>query len=158
MSIQVGAAFLEKPHEGKGILLGGVAGVPPAHVVIVGGGTVGTNALNIAVGMGARVTVIDRSLDRLRYLDDVFHNQIETLASNRFNIAAAVKRRTADRGSVDSSRQGAKVVSEEMVASMRPGSVIVDVAIDQGGCVRPSITGPPTTTRFISSMAWCTMQ
>jgi alanine dehydrogenase len=83
MSVQVGATFLEKPHEGKGILLGGVAGVPPAHVVIIGGGTVGTSALKIAVGMGARVTVIDKSLDRLRYLDDVFHNQIETLASNR---------------------------------------------------------------------------
>jgi alanine dehydrogenase len=136
MSIQVGAAFLEKPHEGKGVLLGGVAGVPPAHVVIVGGGIVGTSALKIAVGMGARVTVIDKSLDRLRYLDDVFHNQIETLASNRFNIAASAKSADLLVGAVlIHGAMAPKLVSEEMVASMVPGSVIVDVAIDQGGCV-----------------------
>jgi alanine dehydrogenase len=136
MSIQVGAAFLEKPHQGKGVLLGGVAGVPPAHVVIIGGGIVGTSALKIAIGMSARVTVIDQSLDRLRYLDDVFGNQIETLASNQFNIAAAVRSADLLIGAVlIHGAKAPKLVSEEMVASMGAGSVIVDVAIDQGGCV-----------------------
>jgi alanine dehydrogenase len=105
-------------------------------VVIVGGGTVGTSALKMAVGMGARVTVIDRSLHRLRYLDDVFRTQIETLVSNNYNIAAAVK--TADLlvGAVlIPGAKAPKLVSEAMVASMAPGSVIVDVAIDQGGCI-----------------------
>ncbi len=136
MSIQVGAAFLEKPHQGKGILLGGVPGVPPAHVVIIGGGTVGTSALKRAIGIGARVTVLDANLNRLRYLDDVFHGQIETLASNRFNIAASVS--TADLligGVLLHGAMAPKLVTEEMVSSMEKGSVIVDVAIDQGGCV-----------------------
>lgn len=136
MAVQVGATFLEKPHHGKGILLGGVAGVPPAHVVILGGGTVGTNALKRAVGMGARVTVIDKNLDRLRYLDDVFHGQIETLASNRFNIAAAVASADLLIGAVlIPGARAPRLVTEEMVRSMEPGSVIVDVAVDQGGCV-----------------------
>ena len=136
MSIQVGAAFLEKPHQGKGILLGGVPGVPPAHVVIIGGGTVGTSALKRAIGIGARVTVIDANLNRLRYLDDVFHGQIETLASNRFNIAASVS--TADLligGVLLHGAMAPKLVTEEMVSTMEKGSVIVDVAIDQGGCI-----------------------
>jgi alanine dehydrogenase len=136
MSIQVGAAFLEKPHQGKGILLGGVPGVPPAHVVIIGGGMVGTSALKRAVGMGARVTIIDANLNRLRYLDDVFHGQIETLASNRFNIASSVK--SADLligGVLIHGARAPKLVTEDMVASMEKGSVIVDVAIDQGGCI-----------------------
>lgn len=136
MAVQVGAAFLEKPHQGKGILIGGVAGVPPAHVVIIGGGTVGTSALKRAVGMGARVTVIDRNLDRLRYLDDIFENKIETLASNRFNVAAVVK--SADLligGVLIPGTLAPRIVTEEMVKTMEPGSVIVDVAIDQGGCV-----------------------
>lgn len=136
MSVQVGAAFLEKPHQGKGVLLGGVPGVLPAHVVIIGGGTVGTNALKRAVGMGARVTVLDANLNRLRYLDDVFHGQIETLVSNRFNIAAAVS--SADLlvgGVLIHGAMAPRLVTEDMVASMEKGSVIVDVAIDQGGCV-----------------------
>lgn len=144
MSIQVGASFLEKPRRGKGILLGGVAGVPPAHVVILGGGTVGTSALKRAVGMGARVTVIDKNLDRLRYLDDVFHGQIETLASNHLNIAAAVQSADLVIGAVlIPGARAPRLVTEEMVRSMEPGSVIVDVAVDQGGCVE-TIDHPTT--------------
>ncbi|MGB9660506.1 MAG: alanine dehydrogenase [Moorellaceae bacterium] len=136
MSIQVGATFLEKTRQGKGILLGGVAGVPPAHVVILGGGTVGTSALKRAVGMGARVTVIDKNLDRLRYLDDVFHGQIETLASNHLNIATVVQRADLIIGAVlIPGARAPRLVTEEMVRSMEPGSVIVDVAVDQGGCI-----------------------
>ena len=136
MSIQVGAASLEKPREGKGILLGGVPGVSPAHVVIIGGGTVGVSALKRAVGMGARVTVIDANLNRLRYLDDVFQGQIETLASNRYNIAASV--RSADLligGVLIHGACAPMLVTRDMVRSMEKGSVIVDVAIDQGGCI-----------------------
>ncbi|SMB89111.1 L-alanine dehydrogenase [Thermanaeromonas toyohensis ToBE] len=144
MSIQVGASFLEKPRQGKGILLGGVAGVPPAHVVILGGGTVGTSALKRAVGMGARVTVIDKNLDRLRYLDDVFHGQIETLASNHLNIATAVQSADLVIGAVlIPGARAPRLVTEEMVRSMEPGSVIVDVAVDQGGCVE-TIDHPTT--------------
>lgn len=136
MSIQVGATFLERPHQGKGMLLGGVPGVLPAHVVIIGGGVVGTSALKRAVGMGARVTVIDASLNRLRYLDDVFHGQIETLASNRFNIASSVKGADLLVGGVlIHGARAPRLVTEDMVASMESGSVIVDVAIDQGGCI-----------------------
>ncbi|WP_027717071.1 alanine dehydrogenase [Desulfovirgula thermocuniculi] len=136
MAVQVGATFLEKPRQGKGILLGGVAGVPPAHVVILGGGTVGTSALKRAIGMGARVTVIDKNLNRLRYLDDVFHGQIETLASNHLNIAAAVREADLVIGAVlIPGARAPRLVTEEMVRAMEPGSVIVDVAVDQGGCV-----------------------
>ena len=136
MSIQVGATYLEKPRHGKGILLEGVPGVPPAHVVIAGGGTVGASALKRAVGMGARVTVIDANLNRLRYLDDVFHGQIETLASNHYNIAASV--RSADLligGVLIHGARAPMLVTRDMVSSMEKGSVIVDVAIDQGGCI-----------------------
>lgn len=136
MSIQVGMTFLEKPQKGKGVLLGGVAGVHPGSVVILGAGTVGTNALKRAVGLGARVTVIDKSLDRLRYLDDIFHGRIESLASNRYNIAEAVTQADLVIGAV--LIPGAltpHLVTEDMVRSMQPGSVIVDVSIDQGGCI-----------------------
>lgn len=136
MAVQVGAAFLERPRGGKGVLLGGVAGVPPAHVVILGGGTVGTNALKRAIGMGARVTVIDKNLERLRYLDDVFHGQIETLASNHLNIAGAVQKADLVIGAVlIPGARAPRLVTAEMVRAMEPGSVIVDVAVDQGGCV-----------------------
>lgn len=136
MSIQVGMTFLEKPQKGKGVLLGGVAGVHPGSVVILGAGTVGTNALKRAVGLGARVTVIDKSLDRLRYLDDIFYGRIESLASNRYNIAEAVGQADLVIGAV--LIPGAltpHLVTEDMVRSMQPGSVIVDVSIDQGGCI-----------------------
>ncbi len=136
MAVQVGATYLEKPHGGKGKLIGGVAGVAPAHVVIIGGGTVGTSALKRAIGAGARVTILDRSLDRLRYLDDIFGNQVETLASNRFNIANAVKSADLLIGAVlIPGTLAPHLVTEEMVATMEEGGVIVDVAIDQGGCI-----------------------
>ena len=136
LSVQAGMNFLEKPQKGRGVLLGGVAGVHPGSVVILGAGVVGTNALKRATGLGARVTVIDKNLDRLRYLDDLFHGRIESLASNRYNIAESVAQADLVIGAV--LIPGAltpHVVTEEMVRSMLPGSVIVDVSIDQGGCI-----------------------
>jgi alanine dehydrogenase len=136
MSIQVGAQFLEKPYGGKGILLGGVPGVEPAHVVIIGGGVVGTNAAKMAVGLGARVTILDKSAERLQYLDDIFHGQVTTVMSNFFNIASWVEKADLLVGAVlIHGAKAPKLVSEQMVKSMSPGSVIVDVAIDQGGSV-----------------------
>ncbi|WP_094604039.1 Alanine dehydrogenase [Sporomusa silvacetica DSM 10669] len=136
MAVQVGAHCLEKPFGGKGILLGGVPGVESAQVVIVGGGIVGTNAAKMAVGMGARVTVLDTSADRLVYLDDIFGGRVTTVMSNSYNIASWVKKADLLIGAVLLPGEKApKLVSEEMVKSMEPGSVIVDVAIDQGGSV-----------------------
>lgn len=136
MSIQIGAQFLEKPHGGKGILLGGVPGVAPAKVTIVGGGTVGTNAAKIATGMGADVTILDISPARLAYLDDLFGSRIKTLMSNSYNIRQAVAEADLLVGAVlIPGAKTPKLVTEEMVKAMKPGSVIVDVAIDQGGSV-----------------------
>lgn len=136
MAVQVGMTFLEKPRKGRGILIGGVAGVHPGSIVILGAGIVGTNALKRAVGLGARVTVIDKNLDRLRYLDDLFHGRIESLASNRYNIAEAVAQADLLIGAVlIPGALAPQLVSGEMVRTMMPGSVIVDVAIDQGGCI-----------------------
>lgn len=136
MAVQVGARCLEKPFGGKGILLGGVPGVEPAQVVIIGGGVVGFNAAKMAVGMGARVTVIDRSADRLVYLDDVFSGRVTTVMSNSYNIAAWAKKADLLIGAVLlPGAKAPKLVSEEMVKTMAAGSVIVDVAIDQGGSV-----------------------
>lgn len=144
MSVQVGATYLEKIHGGKGVLLDGVAGVPPASVVVVGAGTVGTSAVKRAVGVGARVTVIDVNIDRLRYLEDIFRNSIETLYSNRFNLFEAVSQADLVVGSVlIPGAKAPKLITEEMVKNMKPGSVIVDVAIDQGGCVE-TIDHPTT--------------
>lgn len=136
MAIQVGAQFLEKPKGGRGILLGGVPGVTPAKVVIIGGGIVGTNAAKMAVGLGADVTILEKSADRMRYLDDIFGNKIKTVMSNSYNIAAEVKNADLLVGAV--LIPGAKaphLVTEDMVKNMQPGSVIVDVAIDQGGSI-----------------------
>lgn len=136
MAVQIGAQFLEKQYGGKGVLLAGVPGVEPAQVVIIGGGTVGTNAAKMAVGAGARVTVLDKSLSRLAYLDDLFGGRVVTVMSNSYNIAHWV--RQADLLISAVLLPGArtpKLVTEEMVKSMSPGSVIVDVAIDQGGAV-----------------------
>lgn len=136
MAVQIGAHYLEETQGGRGILLGGVPGVRPGSVVIVGGGTVGSNAGQVALGLGARVTVIDIDLDRLRRLDQVMHGRMNTIASNRRNIAEAVRRAELLIGAV--LVPGAKapmLVSEEMVASMAPGSVVIDVAVDQGGCI-----------------------
>ncbi|EAX47343.1 alanine dehydrogenase [Thermosinus carboxydivorans Nor1] len=136
MAVQVGAQYLEKPGGGKGILLGGVPGVEPAQVVIIGGGTVGTNAAKMAVGMGARVTVLDKSPARLAYLDDLFGGRVVTVMSNSYNIARWVKQADLLIGAVLlPGAKAPKLVTEEMVRAMEPGSVIVDVAIDQGGSV-----------------------
>lgn len=136
MSVQVGAQFLERFYGGRGILLGGVPGVPPADVIIIGGGIVGTNAAKMALGLGANVVIIDRSADRLRFLDDVFHGRIRTLMSNPYNIASAVQKADLLIGAVlIPGARAPKLVSEEMVKQMKPGAVIVDVAVDQGGSI-----------------------
>lgn len=135
MSIQVGAQYLEKPNGGRGILLGGVPGVAPANVVILGGGIVGTNAAKMALGLGAHVTIIDRNLNRLRELDDIFNGQVVTLASNALTIDEAL--RTADLAVGAVLIPGAsapKLVRKQTISTMKPGAVVVDVAIDQGGC------------------------
>lgn len=136
MAVQIGASYLEKPHGGRGVLLGGVPGVMPADVVIIGGGTVGLNAAKIAFGMGANVTVLDLNLNRLRYFDDIFHGKIKTLISNISNLEICTAYADLLIGAV--LIPGAKaphLVTEEMVKKMKNGSVIVDVAIDQGGIV-----------------------
>ncbi|HEY3316547.1 MAG TPA: alanine dehydrogenase [Bacillota bacterium] len=136
MAPQIGAHFLEKPQGGRGVLLAGVPGVPPSEVVIVGGGIVGTNAAKMATGLGARVTILDINVDRLRYLDDIFHGHLTTLMSNSFNIAAAVKRADLLIGAVlVPGARAPRLVTEEMVKAMKTGAVIVDVAIDQGGSI-----------------------
>ncbi len=136
MSVQIGARILEKVHGGKGVLLGGVPGVPPAEVVIVGGGIVGVNAAKMAIGMGASVTIVEKSPARLAYLDDLFGGRARTLMSNDYNLATAVSKADLLIGAVlIPGARAPKIVSEEMVKSMTPGSGIVDVAIDQGGCI-----------------------
>ncbi|PGD13338.1 alanine dehydrogenase [Bacillus pseudomycoides] len=134
MSAQIGAQFLEKNKGGKGILLAGVPGVKRGKVTIIGGGQAGTNAAKIAVGLGADVTIIDLSAERLRQLDDIFGNQVKTLMSNPYNIADAVKESDLVIGAVlIPGAKAPKLVTEEMIKSMEPGSVVVDIAIDQGG-------------------------
>ena len=136
MSVQVGAAYLEKERGGRGVLLGGVPGVPPAQVCIIGGGIVGTNAAKMALGMGAIVTLIDLNLNRLRELDDIFGGRVYTLASNSYSIAKATRHADLVIGGVLIPGAAApKLVTKAMVADMKPGAVIVDVAIDQGGCI-----------------------
>jgi alanine dehydrogenase len=148
MAVQVGAHWLERTQGGRGMLLGGVPGVPGADVLIIGGGIVGTNAAQMALGMGANVTIVDRSIDRLRYLDQVLHGRVHTLASNKSNIADAI--RTADLvigGVLLPGAKAPKLVTADMVKTMRAGSVMVDVAIDQGGCfetARPTSHSEPT--------------
>jgi alanine dehydrogenase len=143
MSIQEGAKYLERPYEGRGILLGGVPGVLPAHVVILGGGVVGANAAKVAAGLGANVTILDINLDRLRYLDDVMPKNVTTLFSDRHNILDSLTRADLLIGAV--LIPGAKapcLVRREDLKRMPPRAVIIDVAIDQGGCVE---TSRPTT-------------
>ena len=136
MSIQIGAHFLENRHGGRGILLGGVSGVAAGQVVIVGGGIVGTNAAKIAVGLGAKVTIIDLSIERLRYLDDIFGGRVQTIMSNSYNISKWTEQADLVVGAVlIPGAKTPKLVTEEMVKKMKKNSVIVDVAIDQGGCV-----------------------
>ncbi len=143
ISVQVGATYLESGKGGRGLLLGGVPGVPPAEVCILGGGIVGTNAAKIALGMGAKVTIVDRNLHRLRELDDIFGGRVFTLASNLHNVTEAV--RAADLvigGVLIPGAAAPKIVTAAMVRGMKRGAVIVDVAIDQGGCIE---TARPTT-------------
>jgi alanine dehydrogenase len=143
MSVHVGAYYLHKPLGGRGVLLGGVPGVLPGDVVILGGGVVGTNAAKMAVGLGARVTILDVSLDRLRQLDDIFRGELQTLASSKAHLEDAVRRADLLIGGVLIPGAAApKLVTRAMVGEMKKGSVIVDVAIDQGGCVE---TAHPTT-------------
>jgi alanine dehydrogenase len=143
MSIQEGAKYLEKPLKGRGILLGGVPGVKPAKVLILGGGIVGANAAKIAAGMGADVTIMDVNLTRLRYLDDVMPKNVHTMVSNEYSIREMVKDHDLIVGAV--LIPGAKapmLVTKDMLKTMRPGTVLVDVAVDQGGCIE---TCTPTT-------------
>ena len=143
MAIQVGAHYLEKMSGGRGILLGGVPGVPAARVVIIGGGVVGTNAAKIAVGMGAHVTIIDNNLDRLRELDDIFLSKISTLASSAYMIQDAISQADLIVGAVLVPGAAApKLVTKNMLKEVPNGAVIVDVAVDQGGCIE---TTHPTT-------------
>lgn len=148
MSIQQGAKYLERPQEGRGILLGGVPGVEPAHITVLGGGVVGTNAAKIAAGFGASVCVLDTDLDRLRYLDDVMPPNVTTLFSDRVNVLEQLARADLVIGAV--LVRGARtpwLVRREDLAVMKPGAVIVDVSVDQGGCfetTRPTTHGDPT--------------
>jgi alanine dehydrogenase len=143
MAIQVGAHYLEKMSGGRGILLGGVPGVPAARVVIIGGGVVGTNAAKIAVGMGAHVTMIDNNLERLRELDDIFLSKISTLASSAYMIHDAISQADLIVGAVLVPGAAApKLVTRSMLKDVPNGAVIVDVAVDQGGCIE---TTHPTT-------------
>jgi alanine dehydrogenase len=143
MSIQEGAKYLEKPMEGRGILLGGVPGVTPAEVVVIGGGVVGTNAAKVAAGLGARVTIMDINLERLRYLDDIMPENVITLMSNLQNVREKIKEADLLIGAV--LIEGARtpvLITRDMISTMKPGAVVVDVSIDQGGCVE---TSRPTT-------------
>lgn len=135
MSVQVGATYLEKMNGGRGILLGGVPGVPAANVVIIGGGIVGTEAAKMAVGLGAKVTIIDRNLDRLRQLDDIFLSKVQTLASSRYAIEEAISHADLVIGAVLVVGAAApKLVTRDMLKLVPNGAVLVDVAVDQGGC------------------------
>jgi alanine dehydrogenase len=149
LSVQVGAHHLMKQNNGAGVLLGGVPGVEPGHVVIIGGGVVGLNAAKMAVGLGADVTIINRGHDRLRYLDDIFQGRIHTLHSNSHNIAKASAECDLLIGAVHlPGAKTQKLVTREMVANMKKGSVIVDVSIDQGGCVETIVQTSHSKLRF----------
>jgi len=143
IAVQVGAHYLEKKQGGQGLLLGGVPGVSPAHVVILGGGIVGISSAHIALGMGAQVTIIDRNIDRLRYLQEVLPGRLLTLSSNTLNIASTVQQADVLIGAVlVKGARAPRLITHEMIASMRTGSVVIDVAVDQGGCME---TTRPTT-------------
>jgi alanine dehydrogenase len=148
MSIQQGAKYLERPQEGRGILLGGVPGVEPAHITVLGGGIVGTNAAKIAAGFGASVFVLDTNLERLRYLDDVMPPNVTTLFSDRHTILDQLKKADLVVGGVlVKGARTPRLVRREDLSLMKPGAVVVDVAVDQGGCfetTRPTTHGDPT--------------
>ncbi|MGE5394245.1 MAG: alanine dehydrogenase [Candidatus Saccharibacteria bacterium] len=143
MSIQEGAKYLEKTYGGYGVLLGGVPGVPPAKVLIIGGGIVGTEAAKMAGGMGADVTIMDVSLKRLRYLDDIMPANVKTMMSNEYNIREMVQNADVIIGAVlIPGAVAPKLVTRDMIPTMKPGTVMVDVAVDQGGCFETTV---PTT-------------
>jgi len=143
LAVQIGAVYLEAPNGGRGILLGGVPGVAPGNVVILGGGVVGTNAAKVAVGMGAHVTLIDKNLDRLRQIDDVFLGHVVTLASNVWTVREALRQADLVIGGVlVPGASTPKIVRRDMLRLMKKGAVMVDVSIDQGGCFE---TSHPTT-------------
>jgi alanine dehydrogenase len=143
MAIQEGAKYLEKPLKGRGILLGGVPGVMPAKVLILGGGVVGTNAAKIAAGMGADVTIVDLNINRLRYLDDVMPKNVHTVVSSDYMIRELVTTHDLIVGAVlVPGAKAPKLITRDMLKTMRPGTVLVDVAVDQGGCIE---TCKPTT-------------
>jgi alanine dehydrogenase len=145
MSIQEGAKYLERPQEGRGILLAGVPGVAPAEVAILGGGIVGSNAAKVAAGLGANVRILDVNVDRLRYLDDIMPPNVTTLYSDRHTILETIERADLVVGAVlITGARAPRLVRRDDLARMKPGAVIVDVAIDQGGCVE---TSRPTTHR-----------
>ncbi|ATY85160.1 alanine dehydrogenase [Kyrpidia spormannii] len=153
MSVQIGAQFLEKPNGGKGVLLGGVPGVHPARVVIIGGGTVGTQAAKMAVGLGADVVILDKNPERLRQLDDLFGGRVTTVMSNAYAIEQEVRQADLLIGAVlIPGARAPKLVTESMVKKMSPGSVIVDVAIDQGGSIetvdRVTTHSDPTYVKY----------
>jgi len=136
MASQVGAAYLQKPNGGRGVLMGGTPGVAPANVLVLGGGVVGTNATYVAMGMGAKVTIADVNIDRLRYLDEIWGNRITTMYSSKHNVAEAVKVADLVIGAV--LLPGAKtpfLVTRDMLPTMKTGAVLVDVSVDQGGCI-----------------------
>ncbi|HZS04332.1 MAG TPA: alanine dehydrogenase [Blastocatellia bacterium] len=143
MAVQVGAHYLQKPEGGRGVLMGGVPGVLPAKVVIIGGGVVGINSIKMAVGLGAYVVVLDKNLDRLRYLDDIFGSQIKTLVSNPYTVQDSCADADLVIGAVLIPGASApRLVTRDMLRTMNKGAVIVDVAVDQGGCIE---TTHPTT-------------
>ncbi len=143
LAVQMGCYCLESKNGGRGMLLSGVPGVPPAQVTIIGGGISGLNAAHLAVGMGARVTILDIDIDRLRYLEDIFHSRIVTMMSNPANIAESIAGADLIIGSVlIPGARAPKLISREMLSSMKTGAAFVDIAIDQGGCAESS---RPTT-------------
>ncbi|MDX9883820.1 MAG: alanine dehydrogenase [Prolixibacteraceae bacterium] len=143
MSVQEGAKYLEKTYGGYGVLLGGVPGVPPAKVLIIGGGIVGTEAAKMAAGLGADVTIMDVSLKRLRYLDDIMPANVKTMMSNEYNIREMVRTHDVIVGAVlIPGAKAPKLVTRDMLPTMKPGTVMVDVAVDQGGCFETTV---PTT-------------
>ncbi len=148
MSIQQGAKYLERPQMGRGVLLGGVPGVEPAHVTVLGGGMVGANAAKVAAGFGAQVSILDVNLDRLRYLDDIMPPNVHTLFSDRHTIRQQLRRADLVIGAVlVPGARTPRLIQAEDLHLMQPGSVIIDVAIDQGGCVatsRPTTHANPT--------------
>lgn len=148
MAVQIGAHYLEKRQGGRGVLLGGVPGVRPAEIVILGGGVVGTSAAQVALGMGANVVILDTNRERLRYLEEVLHGRLTTLSSNSYNIAQAIAQADMLIGGVlIKGAKAPRLVTRNMVATMPQGSVVLDIAIDQGGCIetiRPTTHSAPT--------------